>query len=74
VLGEGTSRRIEPGGGSRRIPVHIDWVFTRRVRVSRPEILEAIDPATGQALSDHEPLAVTVRPFARKPTAPGSSG
>lgn len=77
VPGEGTSRKIEPDGRSRRIPVHIDWVFTRRLRVSQPEIFEAIDPATGQALSDHEPLAVTVRPFARPAgpaTRPGSSG
>ena len=69
VLGEGTVRRVE-GGGSRRVPVRIDWILTRKVGVAAPAVFEAVDPATGEALSDHEPLAVTIRPWARVPSAP----
>lgn len=77
LLEEGTLRREEPAG-SRRVPVRLDWILTRKLGVAEPDVLEAVDPATGQALSDHEPLAVTVRPRVRRSrpaaTPPGSSG
>jgi endonuclease/exonuclease/phosphatase family metal-dependent hydrolase len=68
-LDQGTCRRREREG-SRRIPVRLDWLFVRGLSVSAPELLDAVDLATGQALSDHEALASTVRPPARR-TPPG---
>jgi endonuclease/exonuclease/phosphatase family metal-dependent hydrolase len=54
-----TERRRLPTG-SERGTLHLDWLFARGLAVSRPEVLAAVDPATGQALSDHEALAVTL--------------
>jgi endonuclease/exonuclease/phosphatase family metal-dependent hydrolase len=65
----GTCRRRE-GEGSRRIPLRLDWLLVRGVTASAPEVIDAVDLATGEALSDHEALAVTVRPPARR-TKPG---
>jgi len=61
VLDQGTLRRVQ-AAGSRRVPVRLDWILTRKLGVSRPELLEAVDLATGQVLSDHDLLAATVRP------------
>jgi len=73
VLGEGSVRRVE-GGGSRRVPVRLDWLLVRGVSAAAPEVIDAVDPATGQPVSDHEALALTVRPPARPPRPLRSSG
>lgn len=78
VAEDGTHRRAAAGGSS-RVPVRLDWFLSRGLGCSRPGTREAVDFATGEALSDHEPLVVTVRPPAmplpRRPVNPaGSSG
>ena len=73
VLSEGTCRRRE-GEGSRRIPLRLDWLLVRGVSASGPELIDAVDLATGQILSDHEALVLTVRPPARPPRPLRSSG
>ena len=78
ALGEGTLRRPS-AQGSRRIPVRIDWFLSRGLGCSQPKTLAALDGSTGEALSDHEPILVTVRPPARPLPSPrispsGSSG
>jgi endonuclease/exonuclease/phosphatase family metal-dependent hydrolase len=72
VLGEGTCRRRE-GEASRRIPPRLDWILVRQLPAAEPAVIDAVDLATGEALSDHEALAVTVRP-ARPRGLRGSSG
>jgi endonuclease/exonuclease/phosphatase family metal-dependent hydrolase len=64
VEGEGTHRR-GPGGATRRTPVRLDWFLSRGLGCSGAEVVDAVDLATGDALSDHEALVVTVRPPAR---------
>lgn len=60
-LGEATQRsRTE--GGSRRGTFKLDWIFTRGLEARDPAVIDAVDPSTGAALSDHEAIAVTVRP------------
>jgi len=54
-----TQRLKDP---SRRGRLRLDWFFTRGLRVSDPEVVAAIDPATGEALSDHEAIALTISP------------
>ena len=49
--------------GSRRGTLRLDWFFARGLDCSAPEVLAALDPATGEALSDHEAIAVTIRPL-----------
>jgi hypothetical protein len=56
-LEESTQRRKEP---STRGGLHLDWFFCRNLEVADPEVIAAVDPATGAALSDHEAIAVTV--------------
>lgn len=78
VEGEGTHRR-GPGGATRRTPVRLDWFLSRGLGCSGAEVVDAVDVATGEALSDHEALVVTVRPPARplprrRPTDSGRSG
>jgi endonuclease/exonuclease/phosphatase family metal-dependent hydrolase len=61
-----TERRRIPAG-SERGALHLDWLFARGLAVSRAEVLPAVDPANGRALSDHEALAVTIAPsFGRR--------
>jgi endonuclease/exonuclease/phosphatase family metal-dependent hydrolase len=64
VEGEGTHRRVE-AEGSRRVPVKIDWFLARGLGCSGAVVIDAIDPATGEALSDHEALGVVARPPGR---------
>jgi len=75
VLGEGSVRRVA-AEGSRRVPVRLDWLLVRGLSCSDPAVLDATDLATGGTLSDHEALAVTVRPPAQAlpQVRPGSSG
>lgn len=48
--------------GDPRPPAKIDWIFTRGLAVSEAAILPALRP-DGTPSSDHELLAVTVRPL-----------
>ena len=59
--GAATERR-RSAQGSLRGTLHLDWFFARGLEVSAPEVIAAVDPATGEALSDHEAIAVTIRP------------
>lgn len=61
ALGESTQRSRTPGG-SQRGTLKLDWIFTRGLEARDPAVIPAVDPATGAALSDHEAIAVTVRP------------
>lgn len=48
--------------GSERGTLHLDWLFARGLSVSEPAVVPAVDRATGEALSDHEALALTIEP------------
>jgi endonuclease/exonuclease/phosphatase family metal-dependent hydrolase len=54
----GTQRVVRPDA-SHRGAMKIDWFLGRGLRFSGARVLEAVDPESGRALSDHEPLAVT---------------
>ena len=41
--------------------VHLDWFLTRGVEASDPAVIPAVD-GSGQFVSDHEALAVTITP------------
>ena len=56
------THRIRSEPGSRRGTLKLDWIFTRGLAACEPELIDAIDPRSGDALSDHEILAVTIRP------------
>jgi endonuclease/exonuclease/phosphatase family metal-dependent hydrolase len=60
-----STERRRGGEGSQRGTLRLDWFFARGLDCSAPEVLAAVDPATGAALSDHEAIAVTIRPAAR---------
>jgi len=60
ALGTSTERRTR-GGASARGTLVLDWFFARGLEVSEPAVIDASDPATGAALSDHEAIAVTIR-------------
>jgi endonuclease/exonuclease/phosphatase family metal-dependent hydrolase len=62
VAGASTERRRGPDG-SRRGALRLDWLFARGVAAAAPEVVDAVDPATGAALSDHEAIALTIRPL-----------
>lgn len=66
ALGTATERRSRAGGSSRGT-LALDWFFTRGLEVSEPAVIDAVDPETGAALSDHEAIAVTIR--CRRPGA-----
>lgn len=55
------TQRIRSAGGSRRGTLKLDWIFTRGLAARAPAVIDATD-AGGAALSDHEILAVTIRP------------
>ena len=56
-LDRGTQRKKSP---SARGVLHLDWIFCRGLRASAAEVVAAVDPESGEALSDHEAVAVTV--------------
>ena len=60
AVGVSTQRRTS-ADGSARGTLALDWFFARGLEVSEPEVISAVDPATGAALSDHEAIAVTIR-------------
>lgn len=53
-----STQRVAGPGSSARGGLKLDWFLVRGLRVSRPEVLEAVHPDAGRALSDHEPIAV----------------
>jgi endonuclease/exonuclease/phosphatase family metal-dependent hydrolase len=61
VAGASTVRQRGAAGSERGV-LRLDWFFARDLGCSDPEVLAALDPATGEALSDHEAIAVTIRP------------
>jgi len=70
AVGTSTERRKRaPRGTSAREPISdhargvlaLDWFFARGLEVGEPEVIPAVDPASGGALSDHEAIAVTIR-------------
>jgi len=60
AVGSSTERRTR-GEASRRGVLALDWFFTRGLEVSEPEVIDAVDPRIGTALSDHEAIALTIR-------------
>jgi endonuclease/exonuclease/phosphatase family metal-dependent hydrolase len=56
-----TERRRAPQRSARGV-LKLDWFFARRLATSAPEVIPAVDGA-GEALSDHEAIAVTVAPL-----------
>lgn len=55
-----THRVAEPAPSARG-GLKLDWLLARGLACSEAEVLEAVHPATGAALSDHEPIAVSCR-------------
>jgi endonuclease/exonuclease/phosphatase family metal-dependent hydrolase len=53
--------RHATASGSTRGALKIDWFLARGLDCSAPRVAKAVD-GQGRALSDHEPIAVTVRP------------
>lgn len=60
TMGVGT-QRMRPDGTPRPPYGRIDWLFSRGLTCSDPATIPAIDHE-GTAISDHEVLAVTIRP------------
>jgi endonuclease/exonuclease/phosphatase family metal-dependent hydrolase len=65
VPGEPTHRH-PAGSGSARGQLKLDWLLVRGLDAADPAVLDAVHPATGAALSDHEPVAATVTVPARR--------
>jgi endonuclease/exonuclease/phosphatase family metal-dependent hydrolase len=61
--GPGPSQRTRPDGTPKPPHSRIDWFFCRGLQASDPQVVPAVGP-DGQAISDHELLAVTVTPDA----------
>lgn len=60
AVGASTERRTRADGSARGV-LALDWFFARGLEVSDPAVIDAVDPETGAALSDHEAIAVTIR-------------
>ena len=60
AVGTSTERRAR-GDGSARGTLALDWFFARGLECSEPAVIDAVDPASGAALSDHEAISVTIR-------------
>ncbi|MBV8393539.1 MAG: endonuclease/exonuclease/phosphatase family protein [Alphaproteobacteria bacterium] len=60
VLGAAT-QRTRPDGTPPPPFGRIDWLFSRGLEAAEPAVIAAVD-ANGVAISDHEALAVTIRP------------
>jgi endonuclease/exonuclease/phosphatase family metal-dependent hydrolase len=58
------TQRTRPDGTPAGPHGRIDWYFARGLLCSDPAVIPAVD-ANGVAISDHEALAVTIRPAAR---------
>lgn len=60
-LDQGTQRMVEPGPASDgRGVLHLDWLFCRGLEARDPEVIAAVDPVSGRALSDHEAVGAVV--------------
>ncbi len=59
VVGEPTHRHATESGSARG-QLKLDWLLVRALDASGAAVLEAAHPSTGEALSDHEPVAATV--------------
>ncbi|HET7715485.1 MAG TPA: endonuclease/exonuclease/phosphatase family protein [Bauldia sp.] len=57
------TQRTRPDGTPQEPHGRIDWFFARGLACSEPAVIPAVDE-NGVAISDHEALAVTVRPLA----------
>jgi endonuclease/exonuclease/phosphatase family metal-dependent hydrolase len=55
------TQRMRPDGTPQPPFGRIDWFFSRGLRCSAPAVIPAVDDS-GQAISDHEALAVTIAP------------
>ncbi|HUP85415.1 MAG TPA: endonuclease/exonuclease/phosphatase family protein [Acidimicrobiales bacterium] len=51
----------DAGGLPDHVPLHLDWLLTRGLEARRPAVVPAVD-GRGSPLSDHELVAVSVRP------------
>ena len=60
AVGTSTERR-KRGDGSARGKLVLDWFLARGLACSEPAVIDALDPASGAPLSDHEAIAVTIR-------------
>jgi endonuclease/exonuclease/phosphatase family metal-dependent hydrolase len=58
-LDDSTQRRREP---SARGIFKLDWYLTRGLSAREPEVIAALDPDSGAALSDHEAIALRIEP------------
>lgn len=56
--------RTRPDGAPKPPFLKIDWFFSRGLAAGNPQVVPAVD-GTGTAISDHEIIAVTVRPESR---------
>jgi endonuclease/exonuclease/phosphatase family metal-dependent hydrolase len=59
VPGEPTHRHLT-ATGSARGQLKLDWLLVRGLDAAEPAVLDAVDPASGAALSDHEAVTATV--------------
>jgi endonuclease/exonuclease/phosphatase family metal-dependent hydrolase len=64
-LTEEPTQRVRMPDESYRGALKLDWAFTRGLEARDPAVVPAIDPASGQALSDHDAVSVTIRPLRR---------
>jgi endonuclease/exonuclease/phosphatase family metal-dependent hydrolase len=55
------TQRMRPDGTPQPPFGRIDWFFSRGLRCTAPAVVPAVDDS-GQAISDHEALAVTIAP------------
>jgi hypothetical protein len=60
-LEDSTERRREPAPSARGI-FKLDWYLTRGLSSREPEVVAAVDPDSGAALSDHEAIALRIEP------------
>ena len=60
-LEESTQRSREPAPSARGA-FKLDWFLARRLSTREPEVVSAVHPDSGAALSDHEAIAVRIQP------------
>lgn len=62
VLGEPTHRHATDAGSARGA-LKLDWLLVRGLAASQPAVIDAVHPATGRPLSDHELVRATIAPL-----------
>lgn len=55
------THRVSTPPPSSRGALKLDWLLARGLEAGEPDVVAAVDPATGRALSDHELVAATFR-------------